>query len=146
VVATAPLSVAVDRFSTDTERDELLAALKENGTDGVSRLLLTRPPIGTLTIGNQFTAIKYIYARTVGDGRLITAVTGSPIAFIGAAAPGAKPRGGFDLGLVILEVMASGPGHGELVPATKLRLNEQGAIVTEDYSTEVVQLSNVVRK
>ena len=146
VAATAPLSVAVDRFSTDTERDEILAALKKDGTDGVTRLLLSRPPIGTLKIGNQLTAIKYIYAGPIGDGRLITAVTGSPIAFIGAAAPGAKPRAGFDLGLVILEVMTSGPGHGELVPATKLRLNDQAAIVTEDYSAEVVQLSNVVGK
>ena len=31
VAATAPLSVAVDRFSTDTERDEILAALKKDG-------------------------------------------------------------------------------------------------------------------
>src|SRR5206468_10807013 len=81
VAAMAPLSVAVDRFSTDTERDEILAALKKDGTEGVRRLLLTRPPIGTLKIGNQLTVIKYIYSRTVGDGRLITAVTGSPIAF-----------------------------------------------------------------
>src|SRR5258705_937743 len=130
-VATAPLSVAVDRFSTDTERDELLAALKEDGTDGVSRLLLTRPPIGTLTIGNQFTAIKYIYARTVGDGRLITAVTGSPIAFIGAAAPGAKPRGGVDLGLVFLEGLAGGPRPGWLCPATRQPLNEEGATFSQ---------------
>jgi len=73
-------------------------------------------------------------------------VTGSPIAFIGAAAPGAKPRAGFDLGLVILEVMASGPGRGELVPATKVRLDDKGAIVTEGYSDDVVQLSNVMGK
>jgi hypothetical protein len=32
------------------------------------------------------------------------------------------------------------------MPATKVRLNDQGAIVTEDYSGDVVQLSNVVGK
>jgi hypothetical protein len=118
----------------------------QDGTEGVKRLLVTRPPIGTVKVGNQQTPIKYIYARTTGGGRLITAVTGSPIAFIGAAAPGAPPRAGFDLGLVILEVMASGPGHGELVPAAKVRLNEQGGIVTDDYSGEVVRLTNVMGK
>jgi hypothetical protein len=146
VAATAPVSIIVDRFSTDSERDEMLAALKKDGTEGVRRLLLTQPPIGTLKVGNESTAIKYIYARTTGAGRLITAVTGSPIAFIGAGVPGAKPKTGFDLGLVMLEVTASGPGHGELVPATKVRLNDQGAVVTEDYSGDVVQLSNVVAK
>jgi hypothetical protein len=146
VAATAPVSVMVDRFSTDSERDAILAALKTGGTEGVRRLLLTSPPVGTLKVGNESTVIKYIYARTTGAGRLITAVTGSPIAFIGAAVPGAKPRTGFDLGLVILELTTPGPGHGELVPATKVRLNEQGGIVTEDYSGEVVKLSNVVGK
>jgi hypothetical protein len=46
----------------------------------------------------------------------------------------------------MVELLASGPGHGELMPATKVRMNEQGAIVTEDYSGEVVQLSNAVGK
>jgi hypothetical protein len=146
VAATAPVTIIVDKFSTDTERDEIMAALKKGGTEGVRALLLPRPPIGTLKVGNESTAIKYVYSRTTGGGRLITAVTGSPIAFVGASRPGAQPRTGFSLGLVMLELMASGAGHGELVPATKVRLNDQGAIVTEDYSGDVVQLSNVVRK
>ena len=31
-------------------------------------------------------------------------------------------------------------------PATKIRMNDQGAVVSEDYSAEVVHLSNVVGK
>ncbi len=38
------------------------------------------------------------------------------------------------------------PGHGEFVPAAKVSLNEQGAIVSEDYSDDLVRLSNVVGK
>jgi len=144
--ASAPVSVVVDRFSTDGERDELMAALKKGGTAAVRDLLAGRAQIGSVQVGGTNTAIKYVYARAMGDGRLITAVTGSPIAFIGAGLPGAKPTTGFDLGLVLLEVAASGPGRGEIVPAAKIKLNDQGAIVTDDYSSEVVQLSNVVRK
>jgi hypothetical protein len=146
VAATAPVNITVDRFSTDGERDEILAALKKGGTEGVRSLLLTRPSIGSLKVGNESTAVKYVYARTSGSGRLITAVTGTPIAFVGAAKPGAQPRTGFSLGLVMLELAASGPGQGELVPATKVKLNDQGAIVTEDYSGEVVKLTNVSAK
>ena len=146
VAATAPVSVIVDRFSTDAERDAVMAALKKGGTDAVRSLLLTSSPIGSLKVGSQLTVIKFVYARTTAEGRLITAVTGSPIAFLGAGAPGAKPKDGFYLGLVTLQLVASGGGHGELMPATKVRLNDQGAIVTEDYSGDVVQLSNVVGK
>ena len=146
ITATAPFSVIVDRFSTDKDRDEILAALKKGGTDAVYSLLLVRPSIGTVIVGNAITSIKYVYERATPDGRLITAVTGSVIGYVGAGVPGASPKYGYYLGLVILEVAAAGPGHGELVPATKVRMNEQGAIVTDGYSADVVQLSNVVGK
>src|SRR5262249_8651158 len=146
VNASAPVTVVIDRFSTDAERDELMSALKQGGTAGVRKLLGTRKTVGSLRVGNSNTAIKYVYARTTADGRLITAVTDVPIAFVGAGLPGAPPTTGFDLGLVIVEMAKSGPGHGELVPATKVRVNEQGAIVTDDYSGEVIPLSNVARK
>jgi hypothetical protein len=146
VAATAPVTLLVDRMSTDTERDEILTALRKGGTEGVRNLLVTRSQLGSIKVGNVLTAVKYISERTTADGRLITALTGSPIAFVGAGVPGAKLKSGFDLGLVILVVAAAGAGHGELMPATKVRLDEQGAIVTDGYSDEVVRLSNVVEK
>jgi len=147
VEASAPVSVTLDRFSTDAERDKVLAALKQGGTASVRALLLTASPLGSVRVGTINTVIKFAYSRTTADGRLITVVTGSPIAFVGAGLPGAAPKTGYDLGLVLLNTSTSGPGHGELTPAAKVRLNEQGAIVTEDYGGElVVQLSNVVGK
>ena len=38
------------------------------------------------------------------------------------------------------------PGHGELVPTAKIRLDEQGSILIEDHSADLVPLSNVVGK
>jgi hypothetical protein len=146
VEASAPVTITVDRFSTETERNELLAALKQGGTAAVRKLLGTRQQVGSVKVGTTVTPIKYVYARTTAAGRLITAVTGSPIAFVGAGLPDAPPKTGFDLGLVLLDLATSGSGQGELVPATKVRVNEQGALVTDDYSGEVFQLSNVVRK
>jgi hypothetical protein len=46
----------------------------------------------------------------------------------------------------MLEVAESRAGQGELVPAAKVRVTEQGAIVTEDYGSEVVRLSNITKK
>jgi hypothetical protein len=143
--ASAPVSVVVERFSSDAERDELVAALKQGGTRARD-LLFARNPIGSVVVGKTNTAIKYANVRTTGDGRLITVITATPIAFIGAGLPGAQPKTGFDLGLVMLKVATSGAGHGELVPATKVKFNELGAIVTDDYSEEVVTLSNVIAK
>jgi len=147
VEATAPVRIAIDRFSTDAERDELFAAVKARGTQGARDLLLTRNPVGSLQVGGNNTAIKFVYAKpTTEGGRTITVVTGSPVAFIGAGVPGAAPKGGFDLGLLKITMTTSGPGSGELMPATKVRLDDQGAITVDDYSNEIVRLSNVVGK
>src|SRR4051794_30400617 len=142
--ASAPLTIVIERFATDAERDALLAAVKKGGTAAARALLLPRTPVGTVKVGSSSTEIKYAYARSTGGGRLITVVTGSPIAFIGASLPGAPAKTGYDLGLVLLETAATGPGHGELSAAAKITVNEQGAVVTQDYSGEVVKLTNVV--
>jgi|KBSMisStandDraft_5_1062788.scaffolds.fasta_scaffold815436_1 hypothetical protein len=146
VTASAPVTVSIDRLSTDADRDALIAAVKKGGTDSARALLLPRPPIGTVKVGANSTAIKYAYARPGAGGRVITIVTGSPIAYVGASVPGAPAKSGFYLGLLVLDVPASGAGHGELSGAAKVTVNDQGAIVTQDYSGEVVQLQNVTGK
>ena len=67
-------------------------------------------------------------------------MTAVPIAIAG----GATSVAGFDLGLVLLDVDGSGAGRGDLVPATKIHVNDDGAFETEDYNGVVVHLSNVV--
>jgi hypothetical protein len=145
VKASAPVVVTIKRYSTDADRDSLVAALKKDAA-AARQLLAKRDDLGTVQVGARQTPIKYAYARSTGGGRLITVVTGEPIAFIGAGLPDAKPKAGFDFGLVLLDTAAKGPGRGELVPATRITVNADGAIVTQDYSGETVTLSNVTRK
>jgi hypothetical protein len=144
--ASAPLTAVIDRFATDAERDALVAAVKSGGTTAARDLLAKRADAGSIQLGAKRTPIKYAYARSTGSGRLITLVTSEPVAFLGAGLPEAKPKAGYDLGLVLLEVNASGGGKGELAPAAKVRVDAQNAIVTEDYGAEVVHLSNVAKK
>ena len=146
VVATAPVTVTLKRLSSDGDRDALMAALKKGGSAEARQWLQKQGDFGTVQVCARQTPVKYAYARSSGGGRLITVVTADPIVFIGAGLADAKPKAGFDLGLVMLETAASGPGRGEMVPATKIRLNADGAIVTEDYSGEVVTLANVVKR
>jgi hypothetical protein len=146
VSATAPVTVALKGYSSDADRTALMAALKKGGSADARLWLQKQKDLGTVQVGSRQTPVKYAYSRATGGGRLITVVTADPIAFIGAGLPEAKPKAGYDLGLVILETMASGTGKGELVPATKIRLNAEGAVVTEDYSGELVTLANVTTK
>ena len=144
--ASAPLTVTLDRLSTDAEREQVMTALKTGGSAPVRALLEKWKPIGSVRLGGTVTPVKYAFARPTGGGRLITVVTSAAIAFVGAGLPSAPPRTGFDLGMVLLDVPASGAGSGELAPATKLALNKEGALVTEDYGKNTILLSNVAKK
>src|SRR5262245_5911631 len=142
----ANMTPTVNRLASDAERDALVAAVKQGGTAAARTLLKGKPDVGTLQLGSRPATIKYAYARSTGAGRLLTIVTADPIRLLGAGLPDAKPTAGYDLGLVLLDLSAPGPGKGELVPAAKVKVDAQGAIVTEDYSGETVQLSQVQKK
>jgi hypothetical protein len=143
----ADLTVTANRFATDAERDALLAAVKQGGTAAARTLLRSKTDAGTLRLGSRPAGtIKYVYARNTGAGRLLTIITADPVVLLGSGLPDAKPVAGYDLGLVLLDLPASGPGKGEMVPAAKVKVDAQGAIVTEDYSGETVQLTQVVKK
>jgi hypothetical protein len=133
-------------MSTDSEREQVLTALKAGGTARIHALIDKWAAIGTVQVGSSKTPVKYAFAQPGGGGRLMTVVTATPIAFVGAGLPAAPSRAGFDLGLLFLDVPASGAGHGELAPATKIALNKDGAVVTDDYGTATIVLSNVTAK
>jgi len=143
--ASAKLTAAVRSWASDAERDALVAAVKQGGT-AARDFLAKRADAGTIQVGADPTPIKYAYARSVGSGRLITLVTAQPIHYVGGDAPGAKPKAGYDLGLVLLQVDGSAPGTGEVAPAAKVKVDDKGAIVTEDYGADAVRLTNVVKK
>ena len=144
-VASAKLTASVQAFSTEAERDALIAAVGKGGT-AARDLLAGRKDVGSIQVGAAKTAVKYAYVRSTGSGRLITLVTAQPIHFVGGDLPDAKPKAGYDLGLVLLDVDPSKPGKGEVAPAAKVKVDAQKAIVTDDYGAEVVRLSNVVRQ
>ncbi len=142
--ASAKVTATIRTFATESERDALVAAVKKGGT-AARDLLAKRPDVGSIQVGNQTTPVKYAYVRTVGLGRLITLVTAQAIHFVGGDRPDAKPKAGYDLGLVLLDLVST-PTQGEMAPAAKVRVDAQNAIVTEDYGADVVRLSNVVQK
>jgi hypothetical protein len=143
---TAPVTIVITRLTTDKERAAVAEALKKGGTPAVVQSLKAMDDAGYIEVGKRRTPLKYAYARPLGGGRLITVVAPTPIAFLGADLPEAKPKAGFDLALALLELKDSGGGTGELAPAATIKLNETGAIQTEDYGTEAVRLTNVQAK
>jgi hypothetical protein len=141
--ASAPVTIRVDRFLSDADRDRVMAVVKKNDMAATRAALAALPDIGYIELAEKRTPVKYAYARPTGSGRLITVVTAQPILHLGGSAPDAKPKAGFDLALALLSLDSADKGDGELAPAAKVKVNDTGGIATDEYGSEVVRLTGI---
>jgi hypothetical protein len=139
-----PVVITIERWTPDAERDAVRAAVKA-GT--AQKHLAGLASAGTLQIGAVKTPLRFARALPVGGGKVVTAATAEPVFHVGAGAPGAKPKAGYDVAVVIFEVNAAGAGDaGDLAPAAKVKFDANGGLVVEDYGVEAVRLMKITRK
>ena len=142
--ASAPVTIVVERKMTPAEADKFLAAFKTGGAPALRKALAGVPETGSVRIGSAAAPVptRLTLERPTGKGRLLTIVTDQPIMFLGAGAPGAKPKEGYDFGVIDLEVDEAGAGVGSIAPAARVTV-KQGVFVVDDYSAEFIKLAGV---
>ncbi len=145
-VRTVPITVTYKALSTPAERDAIAAALKSGGHAAAKKVLAGMKDIGTIEAPKKTVAVKYAFARPVGSGRMVTIVAAEPMGAIKSDLSNTPPKDGYDLALVLLVLDANDKGTGEFTPAAKVKLREDGALTTEDSSTETIWLKNVAKK
>ena len=127
------------------EAAKLASAFTANGAAGLRKALSGVPPTGSVRIGNATpTPTRLTLERVTPEGRLLTIVTDQPLVFVGAGLPGAQPKEGFDFAVMDLVVDQAGNGSGTIAPAARMKV-QQGALVVDDYGTDVVRLESVKR-
>ena len=141
--AAEPVKIVINAYVTDMERAAAIEAYKKEGGAGLEKL----KDLGTIEVKGIVTPIKYAYSRSMGPGagRIISVVTGKPILYIGGDAAGAKPKAGYDVAIALLILDTNEKGDGEINPAAKLRVDDQGALVIDDYGTVKVWLKAVAK-
>jgi hypothetical protein len=144
--ANAPVTVVVDRKMTQADVDKFLAAFKSGGAAALRKALEGVPPTGSIQVGSGAkTATRLTLERSTDKGRLLTIVSDTPVLQLGAGAPGAKPKEGYDFAILDLELDSTGKGSGTFAPAAKVTV-KQGVFVVDDYSGEILKLAGVTRK
>jgi len=143
--ASVPVTIHIDRFISDADRDKVVAAVKGQTAGEPQKTLAAMSDVGYIALGEKRTPLKYAYARSTGGGRLITVVTAQPVYFLGGAEAGSKPKEGYDIALALLVLDGNDTGDGEFAPAVKLKVDAAGAIVTNDYGSDVVRLTKIAK-
>ena len=145
--AAATITIDVQRYTPDAERTAVETALKTGGFAGFVAALKKAPAVGAVKFGDKSWTIRW--AREVKSGankRTLTFVTDSPIFFVGGGAADAKPRTGYDVALIQLDIDDVGLGNGQMAAAARVRPGGESGVQVDDYADKPIKLSSVVRK
>ena len=141
------VEIVVERWSTDAQRDRLLAALVEKGPEKLLDTLQSLPRAGYVRTPNSI-GYDLHYARKEPldeGGERIVIATDRYISFWEARN---RPRT-IDYPFTVIEMRLNrdGLGEGKMSLATKITLNkDKKQIELENYGTQPVLLQNVKRE
>jgi len=147
VSAAGQIEIAVDRWSTDEQRDKLMSIMMNNGPDKLLDALQDTPRMGYFRVPGQI-GIDIHFARKVPlpeGGERVVLVTDRRIGFFEAAN---QPRSiDYPFTVIELRLNRDGEGEGKMSLATKIIADKEHNIVTlENYDIQPVQLTNVRRE
>lgn len=147
--STAQLSVRIERWSTDEERDTLAAIIKENSdVNRMNAALLTAlqrmPRVGFIRESTSLAwDLRYARQATMDEGgRQIVLVTDRPIPFWEARN---QPRS-FDYRFTFLELRLDkeNRGEGKMLADTRVVIDRRTSdLVLENYDLQPVRLNQI---
>lgn len=137
------LDIAIERWSTDAERDRFLAALRESGPDGLLSALYKSDEVGYVsTPGRLGLRLHFAHQYTLEDGtRRILIATDRPIRFVETW----NNLRTTDYPFVVLDIRLGpdGKGEGKLLPLARIEANDEHVVEIENYAFEPVRLTRV---
>jgi hypothetical protein len=144
-VAATTLTIHIERYTTDTERQAAVTALERGQSAGLMAVLRKTPSTGFVEVGDRKWAIRYARQEPTPKGRHIVVVLDQPMFFLGGGELKPKGREGFELAVIEFEVDATGTGQGTMAAAARIRAGGPGGVELTDYSDEPITLVTVTR-
>lgn len=140
---TSQVDIVINRWSTDAERDQLLAVLQTKGQDALLAAVQKLPAVGYI---NTPGSIRYDlhFARQTPEaegGRSVFLMTDR---YVGSYEASYRPRTiDYPFTLIKLQVDKAGNGEGKATIYTKITQLKDGTIELENLANQPVMLNNV---
>jgi hypothetical protein len=145
--ASGTIEIAVNRWSTDAERDRLMKVLLDQGAEKLLDVLQDIPRVGYFRTPDRI-GWDLHFARKMNlpdGGQRVVLITDRRISFWEAAN---RPRS-FDYPFTFIELRLNndGEGEGKMSIATKIIPDKENNIITlENYDIQPVMLTKVKRE
>ena len=142
--ASTTMRIEILRYTADRDREAVEKGLKFGGYPGFLAALRQARKAGTVSANGKAWMIRWASAKPTPGGRRIVLVTDQPMYFLGGGATDAKPRAGYEVGVIQMEVDAAGTGTGSVAAAARVKPGEDGVVV-DDYGDSRIEITKVVR-
>jgi hypothetical protein len=143
----ATLKIRIDRYVADHDRDTIRAALKSGGYAAFLPVLRAAPVLGQITMADQTFTIRWATQEPIANGRAIVVVTDQPVFFVGGGAVNAKPRAGYEVAVIRIEIEDNaGFGRGEMAAAARVKPGGTTGVVIDDYAEKPIKLISVSKE
>ena len=145
--ASGALVMRVSRYTPDFDRKTVEEALRLGGYPRFLTALRNAPEVGRLTLadGPPY-VIRYARETVEGAGRAIVLVTDRPVFFVGSARTEAKPRAGYEVAVIQIQVDGAGRGKGTMAAAARVRPDGSGGVLLDDYADALIEVTSVTRR
>ena len=134
-------AITISRWSSDAERDRLLAVLHDKGQNALLDELQKLPAVGYINMpGSLRYELRFAWQRPEAEGgRMVVLMTDR---YIGAWEAANRPRTiDYPFTLIQLQLDKDGKGVGKASIATKITQTKDGTIELENFSSSPVMLN-----
>jgi hypothetical protein len=139
----ATVTVRIEQYTRDRDRKTMQDALQTGGFEGFLPALRKAPEIGYIEMNGRKVTARWARQEANPKGRTISVVADAPLYFVGGGGVEAKPRGGFELAVILLEVDEIGLGTGRMAPAARVSPGGPTGVQIDDYGAKPVKLVTV---
>jgi len=138
------VDIEIDRWSTESERDDLIAAFNAKGPDALLSKLQGTKRVGYMRLPNSLGYDLHYARKHPGEdgGEQIVIATDRRVGFWEARN---QPRTiDYPFTLIDIRLTAGGEGEGKMSVATKISYNKKKhAVELENYASEPVRLTTI---
>ena len=144
--AATTMKIHVERYTDPRDRTSLLNALKTNGYQAFLPAFKRAPVVGYVQIKEQKWDLRWAHQELKDLGQTLTVATAQPIYFVGGGQVDAKPRAGYEMAVIRLELDTIGMGKGTMAPAARVKPTADGnGVQVDDYAETPVPITSASR-
>ena len=119
--SSAQVTIQINQYTSDKDRMTIQEALRIGGYQGFLPALRSAPEVGFVEMNGRKVIARWARQQPTEKGRTISIVTESPMFFVGGGNVEAKPRAGFEVAVIQLDVDQIGLGTGSFAAAARVR-------------------------